>query len=90
MKKILFTLALTVQVMMALAADNTNLLVQPRQENVKMFQQAGTSTPVLQVLTSGDRITFVRQHNKHWDLVNINGQSGYVLRSEIAVLKGKK
>lgn len=87
MKKMILTLALAVQTMFLLAADKQAVLVQPRQENVKMFLQAGTSTPVLQVLSATDKITFIRRHNTTWDLVQVNGKPGYVLRSEIAILK---
>ena len=87
MKKIVLTLALAVQVLFTMAADKQAVLLQPRQENVKMFLQAGTSTPVVKVLNSADKITFVRRHNQTWDLVAVNGVPGYVLRSEIAFLK---
>lgn len=86
MKKMIFTLAFTVQVIMGLAANRPALLVTPRQENIKMFLQAGTSTPVLQVLSSKDHITHIRRHNKDWELVQVNGKAGYVLRSEIVFL----
>lgn len=87
MKKMILTLALAAQATFLLAADKQAVLVQPRQEHVKMFLQAGTSTPVLQVLSSTDKITFIRRHNMTWDLVHVNGKPGYVLRSEIAILK---
>jgi hypothetical protein len=87
MKKIVLTLALAVQVLFTMGAGKQALLVQPIHENVKMFQQAGTSAPVVQVLSSSDKITFVRSLNQTWDLVVVNDKPGYVLRSEMAFLK---
>ena len=91
MKKIIFTLALLVQVGFAMAAapnKNSDVnRVTVSNENVKMFQQAGTSTNVLATLNASDYVTFVRQHNAQWAIVTVNGQAGYVLMSEIAQAK---
>ncbi|MGV3505039.1 MAG: hypothetical protein ACO1O1_15125 [Adhaeribacter sp.] len=87
MKKIVLTLALAVQGLFVLAVEKQAVLVQPIHENVKMFQQAGTSSPVVQVLNSSDKITFVRRLNQTWDLVVVNDKPGYVLRSEIMVVE---
>jgi len=37
--------------------------IQPRHENVKMFQQPGASTQILKTLTISDKVEFVRKHN---------------------------
>ena len=88
MKKIFFTLALLVQVGFAMAAaPEPTAEAQVRHENVKMFQQAGTSTAVLETLSPADRVQFVRKHNTQWAIVMVNGQAGYVLLSELASLK---
>ncbi|WP_026462500.1 SH3 domain-containing protein [Adhaeribacter aquaticus] len=86
MKKVIFTLALLVQVGFAMAGSKVRL-AQVRHENVKMFQQAGTSTAVLQTLSTTDKVEYVRKHNAHWAIVTANGKAGYVLLSEIAKLK---
>jgi hypothetical protein len=84
MKKILFTLALFVQVGFAMATDKSaKVLAQARENNVKMYQQPGTSTTVLKVLNTTDRIEVVRKLNAVWTIVSVNGQAGYVLHSEL-------
>lgn len=90
MKKLILTFAFLVQVVFAMADDKEVILAQPRHENVKMFLQAGTSTPVMHVLSSTDRIEFVRRHNKQWDLILVDGKAGYVLHSEIGKLVKEK
>ena len=87
MKKIIFTLALLVQIGFAMANNKANPMAQARHENVKMFQQPGTSTTVLETLTTSDKVTFVRKHNAQWAIVTVNGKTGYVLLSEIENLK---
>jgi len=90
MKKVIFTLALLVQVGFSMAAPKATVEAQVRHENVKMFQQAATSTAVLETLNTTDRIAFVRKHNAQWGIVTINGKTGYVLLSELANLKVAK
>jgi len=89
MKKVIFTLALLVQVGFAMA-NNTVATAHVRHENVKMFQQPGTSTEVLETLSTSDKVEFVRKHNAQWGIVSVNGKTGYVLLSEIAQLKTEK
>jgi uncharacterized protein YgiM (DUF1202 family) len=91
MKKIIFTLALLVQVGFTMAAaPKATVEAQVRHENVKMFQQAGTSTEVLETLNTSDRVQFIRKHNAQWGIVMVNGKAGYVLLSELATLKEAK
>ena len=88
MKKAFFTLALLVQVGFAMAAaPKTTVEAQARHENVKMFQQAATSTNVVETLNPTDRVQVLRQHNAQWAIVTVNGKTGYVLLSELAALK---
>jgi hypothetical protein len=90
MKKIIFTIALLVQVGFAMADTKVSMIAQVRHNNVKMFQQAGTSTPVLEIISITDRVEFIRRHNEQWALVAINGKAGYVLLSELVNLKREK
>ena len=88
MKKIIFTLALLVQVGFTMAAaPKATVEAQVRHENVKMFQQAATSTNVVDTLSPTDRVQVLRQHNAQWAIVTVNGKTGYVLLSELAALK---
>jgi hypothetical protein len=87
MKKVLFTGALLLQLGMAMAGNKANMVVQVRHENVKMFQQAGTSTAIIETIGTTDRVEFIRRFNKNWALVMVNGKAGYVLLSEIGQLK---
>ncbi|WP_026462502.1 SH3 domain-containing protein [Adhaeribacter aquaticus] len=87
MKKIIFTLALLVQVGFAMANNNEFTLAKVRHENVRMFQQAGTSTTVVQTLSTTDKIEYVRMYNDEWAIVMVNGKAGYVLVSEIIKLR---
>jgi SH3-like domain-containing protein len=91
MKKIIFTLAILVQVGFTMAAaPKTILEAQVRHENVKMFKQAGTSTEVLETLSPTNRVEFVRKHNDQWGIVTVNGKTGYILLTELGSLKEAK
>jgi len=88
MKKVIFSLALLVQVGFAVAAPPKALKkIKVQHENVKMFQQPGTSTEVLETLSTADKVEFVRKFNKNWAIVTVNDKTGYVLLSELANLK---
>ncbi len=87
MKKVILSLALLVQVGFAMAGNKATAMAQVKHENVKMFRQAGTSTEVLETLSTSDKVEFVRKHNSQWAIVTVNGKAGYVLLSEIAQLK---
>lgn len=87
MKKIIFTFALMVQVGFTMAGNKAAIMVQVRQNNVKMFQQAGTSTAILENINTSDRVEFVRKFNANWAIVTVNGKTGYVLFNEITQLK---
>ena len=84
MKKLIFTFALLVQVGFAMATENNKHTAQVRQENVKMYQQAGTSSQLLKELSTADRVEIVRRLNNQWTIVVVDGVAGYVLHSELA------
>jgi uncharacterized protein YgiM (DUF1202 family) len=84
MKKLLFILAFSVPALALTAAPPAAAtLSRASAENVKMYRQAGTSTQVLRSLKSTDEVMVVRKHNAHWSIVNVEGQVGYVLTSEL-------
>ncbi len=90
MKKLLLSLALMAQVSLTMANDKANAkVVQVRNDNVKMFQQAGTATPVVETISTTDRVELIRKFNKSWALVVVNDKVGYVLLSELTNLKVK-
>jgi hypothetical protein len=84
MKKVFFTLALLVQVGLAMATEKNKNTAQVRHENVKMYQQAGTASPVLKELSTADRVEMVRRLNNQWTIVVVDGVPGYVLHSELS------
>ncbi|QMU30633.1 SH3 domain-containing protein [Adhaeribacter radiodurans] len=90
MKKLLLSFVLIAQLGFAMADNKTPLMVvQVRNNNVKMFQQAGTSTPVIETVTTADRVELIRKWNTHWALVKVNDKVGYVLFSELTNLKAQ-
>jgi hypothetical protein len=88
MKKLLFIFALLIQTGFAFATDNKAVVA--RYENVKMYQQPGTSTTIVKALKSTDELTIVRKYNQFWTIVLVGDQAGYVLTSELAVPKVAK
>ncbi len=90
MKKLLLSLALLVQFGFAMADNKTPVMVvQVKNDNVKMFQQAGTSTPIIQSITTNDKVELIRRWNANWALVKVNDKVGYVVYSELTYLKAK-
>ncbi len=90
MKKLLLSLALLAQFGFAMADNKTPVMVvQAKYDNIKMFQQAGTSTPIIETITTTDRVELIRKWNAHWALVSVNGKVGYVVYSELTNLKAK-
>ena len=84
MKKVIFTLALLVQVGFAMATEKNKIAAQARHENVKVYQQAGTASPLVKELSTADRVEVIRRFNDQWTIVMIDGVAGYVLHSELA------
>jgi uncharacterized protein YgiM (DUF1202 family) len=84
MKKLLFIFAFLVQALIVAATPHpAPAYSRVSAENVKMYRQAGTSTQVLRSLKSTDEVMMVRKHNSIWSIVNVEGQVGYVLTSEL-------
>ncbi|PSR54840.1 hypothetical protein AHMF7605_15680 [Adhaeribacter arboris] len=90
MKKIFLSLVLIAQLGFAMA-DNKNpvMVVQARYENIKMFMQPGTSTPIIETITTADRVELIKKWNTHWALVRVNDKVGYVVYSELSYLNAK-
>ncbi|QMU26925.1 SH3 domain-containing protein [Adhaeribacter radiodurans] len=90
MKKILLSLALLVQFGFAMADNKTpSLIVQAKYDNVKVFQQAGTASPIIETITTNDRVELIRKWNANWALVKVNDKVGYIYYSELTNLKVK-
>ncbi|MDQ4139985.1 MAG: SH3 domain-containing protein [Bacteroidota bacterium] len=90
MKKLLFSLVLIAQLGFAMADNKTPaMVVQARYENIKMFMQPGTSTPVIETITTADRVELIKKWNTHWALVKVNDKVGYVVYSELTYLKAQ-
>ncbi|MDQ3290841.1 MAG: hypothetical protein M3Q05_06065 [Bacteroidota bacterium] len=90
MKKLLLSLVLFAQIGLAMADNKTpTTIVQARNNNVKMFQQAGTSTPIIENISTTDKVELIRKWNTHWAMVKVNDKVGYVLFSELTNLKSQ-
>jgi len=87
MKKLIFTFALLIQTAFVFAFTAPQQTAQAKVNDVKMYQQAGTSTEILKALQSTDEVVIVRRHNADWTIVTVNGQVGYVLTSELTPKK---
>ena len=90
MKKLLLSLALLVQFGLAIADNKTPVMaVQVKNDNVKMFLQPGTSTPIIETISTADKVELIRKWNANWALVKVNDKVGYVVYSELTYLKAK-
>lgn len=89
MKKLLFTLALVINAALVFATDE-KMIVRATANNVKMYRQAGTSSPIVKSLKSSDEIVVIRKHNANWTLVTLDGEVGYVVTSELTASKTPK
>ncbi|QMU26931.1 hypothetical protein [Adhaeribacter radiodurans] len=90
MKKLLLSLMLIAQLGFAMADNKTpGMVVQAKYENIKMFMQPGTSTPIIETITIADRVELIRKWNSHWALVKVNDKVGYVVYSELTYLNAK-
>lgn len=86
MKKLIFTLAILMNSVLLFATPPV-LEVRVTANEVKMYHQAGTSSELVRSLKSTEEIFLIRQHNNNWAIVSVNGQTGYVLSSELAFTK---
>jgi uncharacterized protein YgiM (DUF1202 family) len=90
MKQLILSFALFVQFGFVMAqANKPGMLVQAKYDNAKVFQQAGTSTAVIETLTTTDQVELIRRWNSHWALVKVNGKVGYMVYSELTYRKAK-
>lgn len=90
MKKLLLSFALLLQVGFAMAKDkNPYMVVRVRYNQVKMFQQPGTSTPIIETLTTADRVELIRKYKTNWAVVRVNDKIGFILYSELTNLPAK-
>ncbi|QMU28881.1 SH3 domain-containing protein [Adhaeribacter radiodurans] len=88
MKKLILSLVLFLQFGLVMARDNFPLIgVKVRSENVKMYQQAGTTTPVIQTIATTDRVELICKWNNQWAQVKVNHKIGYVLFTELMFQK---
>lgn len=86
MKKLILSVALLVQTFVGFSQTKPKpepILAQVKNENVKMYQQPGTSSEVLQSLKRTDEVLILRRENTYWSLVTVNGKPGYILHIEL-------
>ncbi len=84
MKKAILVLAIVSQALFVFAAKPKQIF-RVKNENVKMYSQAGTASPVLKSLSSTADIKYIRQFNRLWSIVTVDDQPGFVLTSELYV-----
>ena len=90
MKTLVLTLALLAQTALVFAGGKKETeVIRPRTDNVKVYQQAGTSAPVLDSLQASEQVTLVRKYNALWSIVLVDGKPGYVLTSELVSEKAE-
>lgn len=88
MKKVILTLAILVQSAFVFADNSKQLdVTRPKNENVKMYLQPGTASPMLKSLSQTADVNFIRKYNPLWSIVVVDGQPGYVLTSELVSVK---
>lgn len=66
--------------------DKTLIAVKSKYANVKVYEQASTSTPIVAVLQADESIGYLRTtvlNGGGWSIVSVNGRPGYVLTAEI-------
>jgi uncharacterized protein YgiM (DUF1202 family) len=84
MKKLVLTLAILVQAVFVFADNRKEAqVVKAKSENVKVYRQAGTAAEVVQSLATSDTVAYIRKFNDNWSIVQINGEVGYVLTTEL-------
>jgi uncharacterized protein YgiM (DUF1202 family) len=91
MKKFILMLALLIQTtVLVFAANEPVMIARASTDNVKMYQQPGTSTAVIRSLKTTDNVVVVRKYNHSWSIITVNEEVGYVLTSELAFQKEVK
>ncbi|WP_460891320.1 SH3 domain-containing protein [Rufibacter soli] len=88
MKRLFLIAALVlVQVMAVMAQGPTSRV---NADKVKMYRQPDAKGEVMRLLNPEDEIVVMREQNRQWTLVAIDGEGGYVLTSYLKAKKGKK
>lgn len=84
MKNLIITIAIIAQSVLVFAGNQKEkFVIRAKNENVKLYQQAGTASTTLDSLQTTDTVTYIRKFNQHWSIVQVNDQVGYVLTSEL-------
>ncbi len=84
MKKLVLILAILVQAVFVFADNRKGeQIVKAKNENVKVYQQAGTAAEIVESLATTDNVAYIRKFDKNWSIVQVNGKVGYVLTSEL-------
>jgi uncharacterized protein YgiM (DUF1202 family) len=84
MKKLILTFAIIAQSVLVFAGNQKETtIIRAKNDNVKLYQQAGTASATLDSLETTDPVTYIRKFNNQWSIVQLNGQVGYMLTSEL-------
>jgi hypothetical protein len=84
MKKLILTIAIIAQSVLVFAGDKKEAtVIRAKNDNVKLYQQAGTASATLDALQTTQSVTYIRKFNDQWSIVQVDGQVGYVLTSEL-------
>jgi hypothetical protein len=84
MKKLIFILAIIASSGLVFAGnEKEKIVIRAKNDNVKLYLQAGTASATLDSLQTTATVTYIRKFNQHWSIVQVNGHVGYVLTSEL-------
>ncbi len=72
MKKVLFTLAIALQVFAASAHKKNG------EQELTVYKQPSKDTQVIKVISESDEVALVRPFNNKWSIVTINKEVGYM------------
>ena len=78
MKKLLFTLAILFQVVVASAHKKTN------DPELTVYKQPSKESEVVKVITDSDSVATIRTFNNKWTIVTINKEVGYISSFQLA------
>jgi uncharacterized protein YgiM (DUF1202 family) len=84
MKKLILTIAIIAQSAFVFAGNQRETtVIRAKADNVKLYRQAGTASATLDSLDTSDAVTYIRKFNDQWSIVEVKGQVGYMLTSEL-------
>ena len=84
MKKLVLTFAIIAQSVIVFADNKKETtVIRAKNDNVKLYQQAGTASATLDSLDTTDTVTYIRKYNNQWSIVVVDGKVGYMLTSEL-------